>query len=226
MGKNNRVAMNDVPVKFGGVSIGEKTARIGISVSREYLNLEQADKLFTDRRLNGAVVLGHSDDAEGQIKLWDDSDHQLQTSFDIKGFRVGSEHFSAGLTMALKEINIVELARFSKGIGRFAIYDVTDIPEEEATPAGHQPGELKIEGPWEACPIEDVFDLDTPMGKVVGEHFDTLGELCDCIKASQLTKKKGIGPAMVSKIDDHLIHFWADNPQFADEEARELASTT
>lgn len=225
MGKNGKVAMTDIPVTFGGVSIGEKTARIGIVVSREYLGLEQGDKLFCERRLNGAVVLGHADDASGQAKLWDDADHQIATAFDIKGFRVGTTNLAAGLTMNLNEIDIAELAKFSKGVGRLAVYDVTDIPQEDrdSSPT-HVPGELKIEGPWEHCPLDGLFDPEKSIRKALaGAGIDTLGQLSAWSTAGKnLVDIKGIGEAGATQIEDRVCQFYSDNPQFAEKELAEL----
>ena len=52
--ENNGLTL-DVPVKFKQVGIGENTARIGFSVQREVLDIDRADEVFCDRRLNGAV---------------------------------------------------------------------------------------------------------------------------------------------------------------------------
>jgi len=36
----------DIPVQFGGVSIGDQTARLGVSIDRKSLNLNAADEAF------------------------------------------------------------------------------------------------------------------------------------------------------------------------------------
>lgn len=218
--KKTPVALTDIPVGFGGVSIGEKTARIGISVDRAWLSLDQSDRLFCERRLQGAVALGNADDAAGQAKLWDDADHQIATSFDIKGFRVGTEHISTGLTMNLNEIDVSELAKFSKGVGRLAVYDVTDIPEEDKERPDHVPGTLKADGPWKDTNLDLLFDPAKRIRKALAEAgLNTVGQLADySATEKRLSDIKGIGEAAAQEIEDRLLDYWADNPQ-AEEEA-------
>lgn len=218
------VALTDIPVTFGGVSIGEKTARIGISVHRDWLGLEQADKLFCERRLSGAVALGHADDAAGQAKLWDDADHQISTSFDIKGFRVLSESLGTGLTMNLSEIDISELAKFSKGVGRLAVYEVTDIPQEEKDRPDHVPGTLKADGPWAAVNLDTLFDPSKRIRKALSDAgLNTVGQLADYSASERrLGDIKGIGEAAAQEIEDRLLDFYADNPQASDAELAEV----
>lgn len=214
------IALTDIPVTFGGVSIGEKTARIGISVHRDWLSLDQCDKLFCERRLNGAVALGHADDAAGQAKLWDDADHQISTAFDIKGFRVGTDSVATGLTMNLNEIDIAELAKFSKGVGRLAVYEVTDIPQEDKERPDHVPGTLKADGPWKDVSLDELFDPAKKIRKALAAAgIDTVGHLANySATEKRLHDLKDIGPAAAQEIEDRLLEFWADNPQVAEEE--------
>lgn len=126
-------------VEFGGVSIGDKTARIGIKVSREGITLEAADEAFCDRRLTGKLVLGKGDDAQG--KIVDDLEHECAGSFDIKGYRVSSTSITAALTFSKKEIKLDEVALFAKGTGMLVVDNVGEIPEEEKGTDEHEEDE-------------------------------------------------------------------------------------
>ena len=121
----------EIGVEFGGVSIGEATARIGIRVLRGAVTLAQMDEMFTGRRLTGRVVRVRAGDLEGQGKLVDDMDHSIDGTFDSKRIGVTLDHFSAGLTFLLSEIDVTELAALAKGAGRLEITGVDDIPSDE-----------------------------------------------------------------------------------------------
>lgn len=101
-----------IPVSFGNVSIGDATARISVKVSRERMELADADHYFTDRRLAVAIILGHQDDDPKQ-KTFDDVDHKVAATADVKGFRTSSDEFSAGLTFGKKDVNVDELSGFA-----------------------------------------------------------------------------------------------------------------
>lgn len=123
-------AVLDVPVEFGGVSIGENTARLGIRMDRSVMNLLAADEAFCGHRLNGSIVLGGSDDARGQGKLLDDMDETVTGTFDVKRIGVNSKSITTGLTFSLADIDIGTLARFSKGSGRLIVNGVSELPVE------------------------------------------------------------------------------------------------
>jgi hypothetical protein len=120
-----------IGVKFAGVSIGETTARIGISIDRELIELEAADDLFCNRRLIGQIEVEAGNDAEGQKKLVDDLNHTIKGAFDIKGFRVTSANIAAGLTFSLNDVELNELGHFAKRAGKLTIVNVEAIPGAE-----------------------------------------------------------------------------------------------
>lgn len=203
-------------VTFGGVSIGETTARLGITVDRGVLELSRADEFFCNRRLTGKVVLGSFDSSNGQRKLIDDVDHQVAATFDVKGFRCSTESIAAGLTFSLKEIDIAELAKFSKGQGRLFIDDAAEIPKEEKPsrlPPDHVPGTLKADGPWRDESLDNLFDPNKTVRKALANAgIDTVGQLADYSASERrLTDIDGIGPGKAQEIEDRLLSFWEDN---------------
>lgn len=128
---NKQAAQVNVAVGFGGVSFGDKTARLAVAIDREIFDIDHADDMFCDRRLTGVVVLGHAEDDPKQMLAFDDMEHVVRGVFDVKGFRVSAKAFALGLTFSLQEINRGELAGFAKSAGRLVITNTEDIPEDE-----------------------------------------------------------------------------------------------
>lgn len=120
----------ELAAEFSGVSIGDTTARLGIRFSREDIGIEAADKTFCGHRLDCEVVLGNDRDSGGQKTLVDDLDHRVAGSADVKRIGVLPDAISTGLTFSLEDIDIAELAKFSKGRGRLLVRGVGDIPVE------------------------------------------------------------------------------------------------
>lgn len=120
----------DLPVEFGGVSIGETTARLGMRIKKDSLNIVQAEEAFCGRRLTGVIRLGGGSDSPGQTTMFE-TDLVVEGTFDIHRFGVGPETYTTGAMFKLNEIEIGDLARFSKGAGRLVVTDVAEIPVDE-----------------------------------------------------------------------------------------------
>lgn len=117
----------EVAVSFGGLSIGDATARLGCKINREFLNVVDADELFTGKRLSVVVQLGSG--LPDQQELFDFK-IEVAGSVDVKRIGVSVDTITAGLTFALASIDVATLAKFSKGIGRLKIFDVELIPDD------------------------------------------------------------------------------------------------
>jgi hypothetical protein len=203
-------------VSFGGVSIGEKTARIGIRIDRGVVELQRADELFCDRRLTGHVVLGRKEDGNGQMTIAPDIDHKVEGVFDVKGFRCSIDHISIGVTFNLAEIDIAELAVFSKGEGRLVVTEASDIPEEEKDDEPHHvPGTLRADGPWREESLDHLFDPKKATRKALKKAgINTVGELADySASEKRLTDIEGVGDSKANEIEERMIQFWADNEE-------------
>jgi len=118
----------DLPVEFGGVSFGDQTARLGVVVSRDRLNLDAADESLCNHRLNGRVAIGGFDDAPGQGTF--EFDSVVEGMFDVKTFGVSSKAISFGLTFGLNDIDRGDLAEFAKTKGRLQVELVSQIPDK------------------------------------------------------------------------------------------------
>lgn len=120
----------DVPVQFGGVSIGEDTGRVAVKIDREQLNIDAADEMFCGRRLTGRIVVVPSGVDPDQQEMFDDNDrHELKSTFDVKRFGASRKEFCAGLTFALSEIDVGELGHFAKRSGRLIVAAVAELPD-------------------------------------------------------------------------------------------------
>lgn len=220
MAKKNGT-MLDIPVKFGGVSIGKTTARLGAKFTRETLDLIQADEVFCAHRLTGRVTLGSSDDSPGQKKMID-TDHVLDGVFDCKSLGVTADEIGTGLTFALNDIDVAELAKFSNGTGRIAVMQVAEIPEDAKDDAPEldekqKPLDLKFDTPWKKVPVDGVFSVsDAKKLKDVG--IDTIGEYCKWFaKGKEYRDIPGCGAATQKRLEDRMAEFWKSNPEAAKE---------
>lgn len=211
------LAVLDKPVSFGGVSIGKATGRIGISLDRAWIELEEAAEMFCNRRLIGKVVLGGADDASGQQKLVDDLEVEVSGAFDCKGFRVTEEILSTGLTFSLSEVSIADLAKFSKGVGRLVVMETGEIPDD--APSEEFDDEkpiLKATGEWTLVKLDTLPFKPRVLKAMAKAEITTMGELADftALKGQWWWKDiPGVGEAAAQEIEDITARFWAANPQ-------------
>lgn len=137
MPRNKKTAWElNIGVDFGGVSFGDKTARLGVTIDREKIELDRADELFCDRRLTGTVILGHTEDDPTQKDLIADAAHTVSGTFDVKGFSCKPSNLTIGLTFGRLEVDPGELSLFAKKSGRLVVTASEEIPEPERAPSG------------------------------------------------------------------------------------------
>lgn len=214
MASEQQQTVLDIPVEYGGVSIGAATARIGIKIDREVLNIVAADDIFCGHRLSGRLIKGRNGDSPGQQTLMDDADDFLDAIFDVKNMSVTADKIGTGFTFCRADVDTNTLSNMAKGSGRILIRDVRDIPDDEkpTTTRSEPPGALKSEGPWATFPLSKLFD--GPLLKSLqNAGLNTVGELASYTKADkQLTDLKGVGPGKAEKIEARMIQFWQDNP--------------
>lgn len=125
--KKTKADTLELLVDFGGVSIGETTARLGVKIARPQLTITKADATFTGKRLSVVVQLGNPD--PDQKKLFDVVT-EVGGSVDVKRLGVNVDEYSTGLTFNLADVDVATLAKFSKGKGRLRVLAVEDLPDE------------------------------------------------------------------------------------------------
>lgn len=210
---------------FGGVSIGQQTAKLSIKVDREHLNIVAADEALCGRRVAGKVAVGRAGDTPGQMLLLEEMDDVIEATFDIHRFGVTPDSFTSGLTFKLKEIDVGQLARFSKGSGRLIMDSVEEIPSDSVEEHDHdQDGQTTIEGtfttdvPWRKVSLDTLFSGGV-LKSLKGAGLATVGDMHDYQQpekngfVKQLADIKGLGPAKVQQVEDRMMEFWRDNKQ-------------
>lgn len=131
MAKTKTAPTTDIAVAYGNVSIGDETARIGVSISRDQMSLAQMDKQFCGKRLTGTILARSTGHAEQQSLPGADADITITAVFDVKSFGVTRKRYTTGLTFSLSGIDAATLAGFAKREGMLRIDDVADIPDKE-----------------------------------------------------------------------------------------------
>lgn len=119
--------MLEAPVRFAGFSAGDETARLGFKINRSKTTLAQADQFMCGARLDCLLVLDPNaeNDAPGQETMLD-PDLQIETVADCKRYSVGTKDFSAGLTFALSEISIADVAALANKSGKIRLVRIGD----------------------------------------------------------------------------------------------------
>jgi hypothetical protein len=212
----------NIPVDFGGVSIGNQTCRLGLKISRSVIAIDKADEAFCGHRLQGYVVLSGKDDGSGQQTVVNDLHHTVRGAFDVKRIGVDSENISTGLTFSLRDVDVSELAKFSKGSGRLVIQEIHEIPadapsdeEKNYRPLpGQKDLDLEADEPWRGYLLKNFPEFTPAILKALGSKgFKTVGELAAYTEAgNRLIDIDGIGPGAGSKIIDALERFHSEKP--------------
>lgn len=219
MGKSNGTIELEVPVKFGGVSIGDATTRIGVKIDRDCLRLNEADRIFCGHRLTGRVELGNGGDSNGQTRFV--SVEKLEGIFDCKrlGFDAGT--ISTGLTFNKKDIDMDLISKFAKGSGRMFVMKIEEIPDDapdhdENAPS--LPGTFKADGPWADVMLSTLFD-GAILKSFTNAKIKTVGDMAAFTsKENQnLGDITGLGPVKVELIEKRMVEFHRDNPEAAEE---------
>lgn len=216
---NGQPAVLDIQVEFGGVSIGDATARLGVKIDRSVCSILTADEVFCGHRLSGRVVLGGGSDQPGQQHLVDDLEEMVAGVFDVKRFGANAKQISTGLTFSLADVDITSLAKFSKGAGRLVINEVGELPydaeeedDDEAGASGQTPGTLKATGPWRDVQLDTLFH-GALLKSLKKAGLATVGALADFTASDKrLTDLDGIGEGKAAQIEEVMLAFWQANP--------------
>ena len=153
----------DLIVDFGNQSAGDKTAHLGISVSRSRLSIAKAEKHFCEKRLACCLIMSadgaHPD--QGALDGMEPEDVELEAVFDVKAIRFTADDISFGLTGALGSLDVGLLAKFAKKTGRLMVTSVSEIPDTKPSVAA---GKAHLDGKQAAAGEDD--DDEEEGGKV------------------------------------------------------------
>lgn len=132
MAKQKSEAVLELPVTFGGLSVGEKTCRIGMSISRANYSVTKADKQLVGKRMTVQLLARSNGANADQDSLPGmDNDRVVEAVGDCKGFSAGGSAISFGLTFMLASVDVEVLSHFPKRDGRLTVTDVEAIPDGE-----------------------------------------------------------------------------------------------
>lgn len=129
--KKNADSVLELEVAFGNVSIGDKTARVGISTERSQISISQADKNLCGRRLTGTILVHANENPDQTTMDGFADDIALPGIFDVKQIGITPKAVGFGLTFALAGLDVSQLAHFAKRNGKLIVNNVEDIPENE-----------------------------------------------------------------------------------------------
>jgi hypothetical protein len=119
-------------VKFGGLSVGESTARLGVAVARENLDLDDADASLCGRRLTATIIgrsVGTANGDQTALPGMEAEDAKIDGVFDVKKFGVTASRITFGLTANLKDIDISTLSHFPTREGELRIDKIGPLPD-------------------------------------------------------------------------------------------------
>lgn len=122
----------DLPVTFSGLSVGERTCRLGVTVGRGNYSVAKADKQLCERRLKVRLVAkrnGAHADQQSLPGMHDDI--HVTGTCDVKKFSAGGKTITFGCTFVINSIDLASLTSFPNREGRFIVDGIEDIPEGE-----------------------------------------------------------------------------------------------
>jgi hypothetical protein len=108
-------------VDFGGVSIGDESARLGMRLDINALSLSQAYKMFAGARLAISLVLFSDSESSDQQELIKGIRPTLQATVDVNGFRVTRKNISIGCKFSIGSTDVKLLSQFAKRKGRLVV---------------------------------------------------------------------------------------------------------
>jgi len=237
----------ELGVSFGNVSIGDGTARLGIKLDREQVELETAEELFCGRRLTGQVVVVANGEDPDQRHLFDGNKPEIEATFDVKRFSMGPKDITTGLTFSIGDVDVETLSHFAKRKGELRIASVSKLEdasddfdeEEDAEEADEEAEELaedkhdaahgKDTDPngWRRRDVSHLGAPDRVTNALRTAGVKTLGKLSDTMNKGGVWwhhDLKGIGEKAAEQIGDLFAEFWSRHPEYAQPKDGEAAA--
>ena len=107
-------------VGFGNVTIGTGTARLGVTLARGQMSLEEVDATFCGHRIAGQVKTSSDDDQQSLI----DKELTIDAVFDVTRYGASAQSFTFGLAYSLADIKVEDIAKMARRPGKLTIRDV------------------------------------------------------------------------------------------------------
>lgn len=119
-------------VEFGGVSFGDTTARLGLTIDRGLMQIDQADKLLCGRRITGRIACIPAGTDPDQKELFESGEnHEISGTFDCKRFGASPKQIGAGLVFSINDDELAALPHFAKRSGVLEIASVETVEDDE-----------------------------------------------------------------------------------------------
>lgn len=113
--------------EFKGVSLGDSTARVGVSIDRESMSYDTADELLCGRQVKVEIVNKHHE-GKALAGMEGASGVTILAIASIKSFAVKPKEFSFGLTFDIDAIDPKELSMFPQRSGEIRLKHEGDLP--------------------------------------------------------------------------------------------------
>jgi hypothetical protein len=131
-----------IPVKYGDLSVGDGTCRIGLTAFRDKLTLKIADEKLCGKRLIGCISCAPGNNNPEQSPMPGmDADVEIAAAFDVKRVNFTIKTITFGLTFAIASLKVEDLVGFAKRAGKLVVTQIQDIPKNEATGTAEDEGE-------------------------------------------------------------------------------------
>jgi hypothetical protein len=222
----------ELGVSFGNVSIGDGTARLGIKLDREQVELETAEELFCGRRLTGQVVVVAADEDPNQKHLFKGDKPEIEATFDVKRFSMGPKDITTGLTFSIGDVDVETLSHFAKRKGELRIASVSKLEDasddfddddadteelaEDERDAAH--GKDTDANGWRRRDVSHLGAPDRVTNALRTAGVKTLGKLSDTMNKGGVWwhhELKGVGEKAAEQIGDLFAEFWSRHPEYA-----------
>ena len=127
-----KAAILEIPVQFGSVGFGKKTARVSASVERNEMNLGDADAQLCDRRVTAQIHAASNGDQAGQGRLPGMEDEiDINIIADVKSLKVDSGAIGFGMTVNIKGLERSTFSNLASRTGTIRITASEAIPDDK-----------------------------------------------------------------------------------------------
>lgn len=236
---------HELKVDFGGVTIGDHSAAVGLSFDRNGKHkLDAVDTMLCGKRLQVFCIVGDAADPSQQQLDGMEGEHRphVEATCDSPSLRVTPKLFTGRLSFSLEEIDVADIAGIAKRRGTVRLNVLGPIPEKEQSENPRQqqlppPAPEKLTDPtreaWANTPIDVLAKCaqGLPPAKLEALkeselEIGTIGKLTGTIETDPNWHRKvrGFGKKWIDRLTDCLAAFLEVNPapeQDRDPEAEE-----
>jgi hypothetical protein len=121
-----------VDVEFGNVSNGDETARVGIKIDRDEIELDDCETYFCGRRVEAELYarITSQQSLEG-MESDQPTEVMIRAQFDINGYRVSPKAVTAGLTVPLNVVDRSMFGWLARRNGTLRCTHVADLDKDD-----------------------------------------------------------------------------------------------